>query len=92
MSDDFMKNIFVHDQHFVKTMTEKYGENFFAELGKGQHPPILWIGCSDSRVSASDILELEPVWFRRIRPDLSLFSRARFSSTETLLTASLTMI
>lgn len=64
MTDDFMKNIFAHDQHFVKTMTEKYGENFFAELGKGQHPPILWIGCSDSRVSASDILELEPVWFR----------------------------
>lgn len=29
--------------------------NFFKELGKGQNPDILWIGCSDSRVPANQI-------------------------------------
>lgn len=29
--------------------------HFFAELSKGQKPPYLWIGCSDSRVPANEI-------------------------------------
>ena len=29
--------------------------NFFVELSKGQNPPVLWIGCSDSRVPANEI-------------------------------------
>lgn len=34
--------------------------DFFAELAKGQSPKYLWIGCSDSRVPATQVAGLEP--------------------------------
>lgn len=34
--------------------------NFFNELSKGQHPQVLWIGCSDSRVSANQVTNTKP--------------------------------
>jgi len=30
--------------------------NFFNDLAKGQTPPVLWIGCADSRVPANEII------------------------------------
>jgi len=33
---------------------------FFAELAREQHPSFLWIGCSDSRVPANEIVGLPP--------------------------------
>lgn len=33
---------------------------FFKRLAKGQSPRFLWIGCSDSRMPANEILGLEP--------------------------------
>lgn len=33
---------------------------FFARLAEQQSPRYLWIGCSDSRVAANDILDLDP--------------------------------
>lgn len=33
---------------------------FFARLARGQHPRIFWIGCSDSRVPATQIVDLAP--------------------------------
>ena len=33
---------------------------FFDELSQGQHPEYLWIGCSDSRVPATQLVGLEP--------------------------------
>jgi carbonic anhydrase len=33
---------------------------FFARLASGQHPRLLWIGCSDSRVPAEEVLGCGP--------------------------------
>ena len=33
---------------------------FFNNLAEGQQPPLLWIGCSDSRVPANEIIGAEP--------------------------------
>jgi carbonic anhydrase len=34
--------------------------DFFTKLAAGQKPPILWIGCADSRVPANEIIGAEP--------------------------------
>jgi carbonic anhydrase len=34
--------------------------NYFTKLSKGQHPEFLYIGCSDSRVTAEDLMGLQP--------------------------------
>lgn len=34
--------------------------DFFSSLAEGQHPPFLWIGCSDSRVPAEQITGCGP--------------------------------
>lgn len=35
-------------------------KDFFSELGKGQSPELLYIGCSDSRVTAEDLMGMGP--------------------------------
>ncbi len=35
-------------------------KDFFENLGKGQNPELLYIGCSDSRVTAEDLMGLGP--------------------------------
>lgn len=34
--------------------------DFFKKLAQGQKPPVLWIGCSDSRVPANEIIGAPP--------------------------------
>ena len=34
--------------------------DFFNKLAKGQQPPLLWIGCADSRVPANEIIGAQP--------------------------------
>lgn len=34
--------------------------HFFEKLSKGQNPPLLWIGCADSRVPANEITNTQP--------------------------------
>lgn len=42
------------NRHFVAE-TFAREQAFFAELAKGQHPTVMWIGCSDSRVPVNTI-------------------------------------
>ncbi len=43
-------------------ITQKLNVNpdYFSDLSKGQNPDILYIGCSDSRVSAEELMGLQP--------------------------------
>tara|TARA_Y100000768_G_C23968683_1_gene679311 strand:- start:327 stop:959 length:633 start_codon:yes stop_codon:yes gene_type:complete len=34
--------------------------DYFANIAKGQAPKVMWIGCSDSRLSAEHILQVQP--------------------------------
>jgi carbonic anhydrase len=34
--------------------------DYFTNLAKGQSPPVLWIGCADSRVPANEIIGAKP--------------------------------
>ncbi|WP_339608465.1 carbonate dehydratase [uncultured Roseivirga sp.] len=45
-----------------KWVEEKLSEDkdFFNKLANGQKPPVLWIGCADSRVPANQITGTEP--------------------------------
>lgn len=38
----------------------KVDPNYFKTLAKGQTPPVLWIGCADSRVPANQIIGAQP--------------------------------
>jgi carbonic anhydrase len=51
---DFYKKILDNNKAWVE---KKLGEDptFFKHLAEGQSPPLLWIGCSDSRVPANEI-------------------------------------
>lgn len=53
------KKIFENNAEWInsKLNTDK---DFFEELGKGQSPEMLYIGCSDSRVTAEELMGLAP--------------------------------
>jgi carbonic anhydrase len=55
----FYKNLLDKNQEWVAKSLEKDPE-FFSRLANGQQPPILWIGCSDSRVPANEIIGAQP--------------------------------
>ena len=47
------------NQQFVEKALEE-DPDFFTTLANGQKPPVLWIGCSDSRVPANQITNTKP--------------------------------
>lgn len=51
---DFYKQILENNKNWVEAQL-KLDPDFFNDLSKGQNPPLLWIGCSDSRVPANEI-------------------------------------
>lgn len=57
--EDFYKKILDNNRRFVEE-TLKVDPEFFTDLAKEQHPPLLWIGCSDSRVPANQITGTRP--------------------------------
>lgn len=58
MSDFYTKILENNIEWVEATLAED--PNYFTDLAKGQTPPLLWIGCSDSRVPANEIIGAKP--------------------------------
>lgn len=56
---DFYKKILDNNKKWVENKLAISPE-YFKNLADGQNPPLLWIGCSDSRVPANEIIGAEP--------------------------------
>ncbi|SHG72085.1 carbonic anhydrase [Flavobacterium fluvii] len=56
---DFYKKILDNNKEWVES-TLALDPNYFTDLAMGQKPPLLWIGCSDSRVPANEIIGAKP--------------------------------
>ncbi|AOW09835.1 carbonate dehydratase [Flavobacterium gilvum] len=56
---DFYKKILDNNKQWVIDQLE-IDPDFFKDLAKSQQPPLLWIGCSDSRVPANEIIGAKP--------------------------------
>ena len=54
-----LKRLFENNQVWIKTMLEK-DQTFFKRTSKEQIPAYFWVGCSDSRVPANEIVGLDP--------------------------------
>lgn len=54
-----IKKIFKNNEDWISERVEK-DKNFFKNLSKGQNPEVLYIGCSDSRVSTEEMMGAEP--------------------------------
>jgi len=54
-----IKQIFENNQQWVKRKL-KLDSGYFNKLSKGQNPDILYIGCSDSRVTAEELMGVSP--------------------------------
>ncbi|OZI09495.1 carbonic anhydrase [Siphonobacter sp. BAB-5385] len=54
-----IKQIFTNNQDWVQKKLD-IDPSYFNDLSKGQTPDILYIGCSDSRVSAEELMGLSP--------------------------------
>lgn len=56
---DFYKKIIDNNKLWVENSLIE-DPNYFQDLAKEQRPPLLWIGCSDSRVPANEIIGAKP--------------------------------
>ncbi|MDR6843493.1 carbonate dehydratase [Flavobacterium granuli] len=56
---DFYKKILDNNKQWVEDQLN-LDPDYFKDLAKGQTPPLLWIGCSDSRVPANEIIGAKP--------------------------------
>lgn len=57
--ENFYKQLLENNKKWVASKIEADPE-YFSRLANGQQPPILWIGCSDSRVPANEIIGAQP--------------------------------
>lgn len=56
---DILQNLFDNNRQWAKEILTR-DAGFFEKLSKQQSPKYLWIGCSDSRVPANEIVGLLP--------------------------------
>jgi carbonic anhydrase len=54
-----LKNLFEQNKKWAENI-KKSDPDFFLKLSKQQNPEYLWIGCSDSRVPANQIVDMLP--------------------------------
>ncbi len=59
MKQSFYASLLDNNKQWVEEELKKDPE-FFKKLKDGQNPPILWIGCADSRVPANQIIGANP--------------------------------
>lgn len=59
MSKEFYKKIIDNNKIWSETRLKDDPE-YFKKLAAGQKPPLLWIGCSDSRVPANEVIGAQP--------------------------------
>ena len=59
MASNFLDKIFENNKKWIQEKLSLH-TNYFNELGKGQNPESLYIGCSDSRVTAEELMGLNP--------------------------------
>ena len=54
-----IKKVFENNKNWIQSKLD-VDANFFDGLATGQNPDLLYIGCSDSRVTAEELMGLEP--------------------------------
>jgi len=54
-----IKSVFANNQSWIEEKL-KTNKDYFTQLAEGQSPELLYIGCSDSRVTAEDIMGIQP--------------------------------
>ena len=54
-----IEEVFKNNQNWVTEKLSK-DKNYFENLSKGQSPSMLYIGCSDSRVTAEEMMGVQP--------------------------------
>ncbi|KAK9717390.1 hypothetical protein K7432_006255 [Basidiobolus ranarum] len=57
--DDRLKDMLNRNKEWAKFIQEEQPQ-FFSTSAKGQSPKVLWIGCSDSRVPAEQVVQCAP--------------------------------
>ncbi|MFC2187960.1 carbonate dehydratase [Fulvivirgaceae bacterium LMO-SS25] len=56
---EYYKKLLDNNKNWVEAKL-KENDKYFDTLAKGQKPPVLWIGCADSRVPANEITGTQP--------------------------------
>lgn len=54
-----IEQVFKNNENWIREKLST-DSKFFEEMGKGQNPEMLYIGCSDSRVTAEEVMGLGP--------------------------------
>jgi len=81
-----LKHLFENNRRWVESV-ERDNPGFFERLSRGQSPEYLWIGCSDSRIPANEVVGLLPgeLFVHRnvanlvIHTDMSLLSVVQYA-------------
>lgn len=54
-----LNQVFKNNEKWIREKLA-FDSNYFDQLGKGQNPELLYIGCSDSRVTAEELMGAKP--------------------------------